>query len=387
MPSTPLAILDLSRCPPAAPSPMPCATRIDLARRAEQSGYHRYWFAEHHLNPGVAGTAPAVVIALVAAATSAIRLGSGAVQIGHRTALSVVEEFGLLDALHPGRSTSASVAPGSARPKPPGGSPRRTAATGPTARTADGLLIPPPFSYAQAARLTALRPEQRAAARSRGRSRRTTPNRSPTCWPCCAGTTATPTAWRRTPCPGGRRCAGVAAGQQRRGERPRRRASGPALRGQLPRQPRRPCSTRWTPTGPRSAVGGARPAVRQRLRRRGRRRHRRRRHASSPPLRTVGRSIRSGEGAIPFPTPEQAARCPGPTTTVTSSPTGWTPSSSDHPRTVADRLTAARRHRRRRAARHHDHPRPRRPGPLLRTAGQGVERLTRRVELDVGREA
>ncbi|MYT22434.1 LLM class flavin-dependent oxidoreductase, partial [Streptomyces sp. SID7760] len=79
------------------------AHSIDLARRTEEFGYARYWFAEHHLNPGVAGTSPAVVLALTASATRTIRLGSGAVQLGHRTALSTVEEFGLIDALHPGR--------------------------------------------------------------------------------------------------------------------------------------------------------------------------------------------------------------------------------------------------------------------------------------------
>ena len=72
-------------------------------RAAEQLGYRRYWFAEHHLNPGVAGSAPALLIAMAAAATDHIRVGSGGVQSGHRTALSVVEEFGLLDAMHPGR--------------------------------------------------------------------------------------------------------------------------------------------------------------------------------------------------------------------------------------------------------------------------------------------
>ena len=51
----------------------------------------------------MAGTSPAVVLALTAAATTTIRLGSGAVQMGHRTALSTVEEFGLLDAAYPGR--------------------------------------------------------------------------------------------------------------------------------------------------------------------------------------------------------------------------------------------------------------------------------------------
>ena len=76
---------------------------IDLARQAERFGYARYWFAEHHLNPGVASTSPAVVLALTAAATSTIRIGSGPFSSGHRTALSTVEEFGLIDALHPGR--------------------------------------------------------------------------------------------------------------------------------------------------------------------------------------------------------------------------------------------------------------------------------------------
>jgi alkanesulfonate monooxygenase SsuD/methylene tetrahydromethanopterin reductase-like flavin-dependent oxidoreductase (luciferase family) len=70
---------------------------------AESVGYRRYWFAEHHLNPGVAGTSPTLLIAMAAAATDRIRVGSGGVQSGHRTALSVVEEFGLLDARHPGR--------------------------------------------------------------------------------------------------------------------------------------------------------------------------------------------------------------------------------------------------------------------------------------------
>src|ERR1700748_1640433 len=73
---------------------------MDLAQQAEQLGYTRYWFSEHHLNPGVAGTSPAVVLALTAAATSGIRIRSGAVQMGHRTALSGVGEvFGLSEAV------------------------------------------------------------------------------------------------------------------------------------------------------------------------------------------------------------------------------------------------------------------------------------------------
>ncbi|WP_028644444.1 LLM class flavin-dependent oxidoreductase [Nocardioides sp. URHA0020] len=100
---TALSVLDLVPISSGSTAADALRSSIDLAQRTERLGYTRYWFAEHHLNPGVAGTSPAVVLALTAAATSTIRLGSGAVQLGHRTALSTVEEFGLLDALHPGR--------------------------------------------------------------------------------------------------------------------------------------------------------------------------------------------------------------------------------------------------------------------------------------------
>ena len=103
MATTPLAVLDLVPISSGSSPAEALRNSIDLARAAERFGYARYWFAEHHLNPGVAGTSPAVVLALTAAATSTIRIGSGAVQMGHRTALSTVEEFGLIDALHPGR--------------------------------------------------------------------------------------------------------------------------------------------------------------------------------------------------------------------------------------------------------------------------------------------
>jgi len=114
---------------------------VELARRCEELGYARYWFAEHHLNPGVAGASPAVVMALVAGATSRMRLGSGAVQLGHRTALATVEEFGLLDALHPGRFDMGLGRSGGQRTfaRPPS-APRRAAP--------NGLRIPAPFSFA-----------------------------------------------------------------------------------------------------------------------------------------------------------------------------------------------------------------------------------------------
>jgi alkanesulfonate monooxygenase SsuD/methylene tetrahydromethanopterin reductase-like flavin-dependent oxidoreductase (luciferase family) len=155
MANTPLAVLDLVPISSGSTAGQALRNSVDLAQQAEQAGYTRYWFAEHHLNPGVAGTSPALVIALTAAATSRIRLGSGAVQMGHRTALATVEEFGLIDAVHPGRidlglgrsggrppgQPASQAAPGPARP----GHPQAAATVGGTTAP-NGLLIPPRFS-------------------------------------------------------------------------------------------------------------------------------------------------------------------------------------------------------------------------------------------------
>lgn len=103
MASTPLSVLDLLPRSSGADNATALRNTIDLAQQTERFGYARYWFAEHHLNPGVLGSSPAVEIALVAGATDTIRLGSAGVQFGHRTPLATVEEFGLIDALHPGR--------------------------------------------------------------------------------------------------------------------------------------------------------------------------------------------------------------------------------------------------------------------------------------------
>jgi alkanesulfonate monooxygenase SsuD/methylene tetrahydromethanopterin reductase-like flavin-dependent oxidoreductase (luciferase family) len=143
MASTPLAILDLVPISSGSTAAHALRNSLDLACHAEQAGYGRYWFAEHHLNPGVAGTSPAVMIAFAAAATSTIRLGSGAVQMGHRTALATVEEFGLLDAMYPGRlDLGLGRSPG----RPPGGAGNGAAPT-PYRTAPNGLLIPPKFSF------------------------------------------------------------------------------------------------------------------------------------------------------------------------------------------------------------------------------------------------
>ncbi|MEV6008643.1 LLM class flavin-dependent oxidoreductase [Streptomyces sp. NPDC051976] len=146
MSDIPLGVLDLVPISSGATATEALGNSIDLARWAESFGYARYWFAEHHLNPGVAGTSPAVVIALTASATSTIRLGAGAVQLGHRTALSTVEEFGLIDALHPGR---LDLGLGRSGGRPPGGptTPLPTATPVVDGRAPNGLRIPPRFSF------------------------------------------------------------------------------------------------------------------------------------------------------------------------------------------------------------------------------------------------
>jgi alkanesulfonate monooxygenase SsuD/methylene tetrahydromethanopterin reductase-like flavin-dependent oxidoreductase (luciferase family) len=148
MSTTPLAVLDLVPISSGSTAGQALANSIDLAQQAERLGYARYWFAEHHLNPGVAGTSPAVVLALTAGATSTIRLGSGAVQMGHRTALSTVEEFGLLDTAYPGRFDLGLGRSGGrpSEPKAPALAGGGGAAASAGGRAPSGLLIPPRFS-------------------------------------------------------------------------------------------------------------------------------------------------------------------------------------------------------------------------------------------------
>jgi alkanesulfonate monooxygenase SsuD/methylene tetrahydromethanopterin reductase-like flavin-dependent oxidoreductase (luciferase family) len=150
----PLGVLDLVPISSGATPGEALSNTVDLAQRTEDFGYQRYWFAEHHLNPGVAGSSPAVLIALVAAATQRIRLGSGGVQSGHRTALSVVEEFGLIDALHPGRldlGLGRSGGRNFLRDRESNGSngndPPRSAGESERRYTDNGLLIPERYSF------------------------------------------------------------------------------------------------------------------------------------------------------------------------------------------------------------------------------------------------
>ncbi|MEU8146779.1 MsnO8 family LLM class oxidoreductase [Nonomuraea sp. NPDC048901] len=155
-----LSILDLAPIPSGGTARDALLNTLDLARRAETFGYRRYWLAEHHFAPGVASSAPAVLIGLVAAATERIRVGSGAVQLGHQTPLSVVEQFGLIDALYPGRidlgigrsgQRRAELAAEAAPAKPAPATLAKPPPHGEAGRVVDGLLIPPPFDWSRLA--------------------------------------------------------------------------------------------------------------------------------------------------------------------------------------------------------------------------------------------
>ncbi len=98
-----LSILDQSPIPAGATAADALGNTTDLARRADALGFHRYWVSEHHGSDALAGTAPEVLIAHLAAATERIRVGSGGVMLPHYRPMKVAEQFRVLHTLHPGR--------------------------------------------------------------------------------------------------------------------------------------------------------------------------------------------------------------------------------------------------------------------------------------------
>jgi luciferase family oxidoreductase group 1 len=99
----PLSVLDLSPVVEGSDVGQALHNTVDLARRAEQLGFHRYWLAEHHNMPGIASAATALVIGQVAQATSTIRVGAGGIMLPNHAPLVIAEQFGTLEALFPGR--------------------------------------------------------------------------------------------------------------------------------------------------------------------------------------------------------------------------------------------------------------------------------------------
>ncbi|MEU2221586.1 LLM class flavin-dependent oxidoreductase [Streptomyces sp. NPDC018347] len=100
---TRFSVLDRSRIREGHPPAQALRDTVALAGEAEALGYHRFWVSEHHGVPGVAGSAPTVLAAAVAAATRAIRVGTGGVMLPNHRPLVVAEQFGVLESLFPGR--------------------------------------------------------------------------------------------------------------------------------------------------------------------------------------------------------------------------------------------------------------------------------------------
>jgi len=103
VPLVPLSILDVAPVASGSSPAQALRNTLELARLAEDWGYRRYWVAEHHNTPALAACSPPVLVAWLAAATSSMRIGSGGVMLPNHAPLVVAEQFGTLEALHPGR--------------------------------------------------------------------------------------------------------------------------------------------------------------------------------------------------------------------------------------------------------------------------------------------
>ena len=108
--AVPLSVLDLAPVPDGGTAGDALRATIDLARHAERLGFRRFWVAEHHNMPGIASSAPSVLIGHIADATTTMRVGSGGVMLPNHVSLVVAEQFGSWRRSTPAGSTWASAA-------------------------------------------------------------------------------------------------------------------------------------------------------------------------------------------------------------------------------------------------------------------------------------
>ncbi len=109
-----LSVLDQSTASEGRPQDVSIRETLELARLCDRLGYHRFWVSEHHNSGNIAGTAPEILMAAVAATTTRIRIGSAGIMLPHYSALKVAEQFRVLEALAPGRiDLGVGRAPGS----------------------------------------------------------------------------------------------------------------------------------------------------------------------------------------------------------------------------------------------------------------------------------
>ena len=101
--TVPLSILDLATIGKGQTAAQSFAGSVAMAQLAERLGYRRVWYAEHHNMSSIASSATSVLIAHIAAHTESIRLGAGGVMLPNHSPLTIAEQFGTLETLHPGR--------------------------------------------------------------------------------------------------------------------------------------------------------------------------------------------------------------------------------------------------------------------------------------------
>ncbi|WP_413998579.1 LLM class flavin-dependent oxidoreductase [Flavobacterium sp. W1B] len=99
----PLSILDVATTGKGYSATQGINNSIELAKLADQRGFARYWVAEHHAMPAVSTSSPAMLLSRLIGETKQIRLGSGGMMLSNFPPLVIAEQFGMLQAMAPGR--------------------------------------------------------------------------------------------------------------------------------------------------------------------------------------------------------------------------------------------------------------------------------------------
>jgi luciferase family oxidoreductase group 1 len=99
----PISILDLAFITRGKTARDAFEASVEIAQRAEELGYRRVWYAEHHNMPTIGSSATSVLIEHIASKTRTIRVGAGGIMLPNHAPLVIAEQFGTLEALHPGR--------------------------------------------------------------------------------------------------------------------------------------------------------------------------------------------------------------------------------------------------------------------------------------------
>ncbi|MBF6187032.1 MULTISPECIES: LLM class flavin-dependent oxidoreductase [Nocardia] len=144
----PLSVLDLAPIAAGSSARQALRNSVELAQLAERWGYRRYWVAEHHFAQ-VASSSTATLVALLTSATKNIRVGSAAIQLGHHTPVAIVEAFGTIDALFPGRLDLGLGRSAYRAAQQPARRTTAVAAEKTASRSVQGVVIPAPFVQTQ----------------------------------------------------------------------------------------------------------------------------------------------------------------------------------------------------------------------------------------------